>query len=345
MDLILPGIYRITQNNRWGAFKPPVNLYVLADSENALLFDAGYGRRRDVLHAVRELDAIKHIEASRGRAFRLGRILPSHSHADHFSGATPLKQKTGARILLTDEMARVLRSKAAYATAYRDPGTRKSASFSRLHSALNRIVDAVFGQLFGISYVPAADEIIAVGDTLSAGGRSWKVIALPGHCSDHIGLYAATDGILIAGDHVLRTITPWLGPPRSSLTDYSRSLFSLLKLPKLSCILTAHGSPVWEPEKRIRELIRHREHRTRQILSIVNAHPDGICLETIIRKQAGRSDALSRYLGEGWIRLTLMHLETIGSITWCPDTSRYHPSGTHPEFPLIPLSDTDAGLQ
>ncbi len=97
---IKPEIFVITAKSLWSAVRPSVNIYVLAGAES-LVFDAGYGTRKEVLAVKKNLDRIEKIMKSRGKSFNVTWILPSHSHYDHFSGASGLKKLTGAKIILT----------------------------------------------------------------------------------------------------------------------------------------------------------------------------------------------------------------------------------------------------
>jgi glyoxylase-like metal-dependent hydrolase (beta-lactamase superfamily II) len=90
----------------------------------------------------------------------------------------------------------------------------------------------------------------------------WQVLELPGHADGHLGYFR--DGVLIAGDHLLRRITPAVGLyPESRpdpLGDYLASLERTIELaPRI--VYPGHGEPIDDAATRARELIEH--HRLR----------------------------------------------------------------------------------
>ena len=88
------------------------------------------------------------------------------------------------------------------------------------------------------------------------------MIATPGHADGHLCL--VRDGVLIAGDHVLPTISPAVGLYPDSrpdpLADYLRSLEETAAL-DLRVALPGHGEPVEDPGRPLRELIEHHRRR------------------------------------------------------------------------------------
>ena len=180
---------------------------------------------------------------------------------------------TGIKVFATKRMLEKIGSKKIYRSSFR----RSTDIINVPVSALSRLwykighafIDEIYLKTFGVSFVKEPVEIIEEDATISTGKREWEVIYLPGHCDDHIVLYNRKDGILLSGDMLLRTVTTWLGPPRSNLDDYIKSLEFLLTLPELKLILPAHGSPITEPQSRIKEAIFHRKKRTDDLLALI----------------------------------------------------------------------------
>jgi glyoxylase-like metal-dependent hydrolase (beta-lactamase superfamily II) len=90
----------------------------------------------------------------------------------------------------------------------------------------------------------------------------WEVVELPGHADGHIAL--SRGGTLIAGDHLLPTISPAIGLyPESRpdpLGDYLASLERVIELrPRL--VLPGHGAPIADPAGRAKELVEHHLER------------------------------------------------------------------------------------
>jgi glyoxylase-like metal-dependent hydrolase (beta-lactamase superfamily II) len=87
-------------------------------------------------------------------------------------------------------------------------------------------------------------------------------VAVPGHADGHLGL--VRDGVLVAGDHLLPTISPAVGLYPDSrpdpLGDYLDSLERTADL-GLRLALPGHGEPIDDPSARSRALIEHHRNR------------------------------------------------------------------------------------
>ena len=137
-------------------------------------------------------------------------------------------------------------------------------------------------------------------------GSEWRIFHSPGHSDDHITLYNPETGVLLGGDNILRSKFTWLGPPRSDIDLYLDSLKSIMNLPDLKVILSAHGSVITEPAERIREIIQYWENRIRQVRECVSGAGDkGISLREIISKLYPGSGRVKHEFVRGWILLVL----------------------------------------
>ncbi len=306
MREVSPDIFMITEYGALGALMPPVNVYVLAGPDG-LIFDAGYGRKKILAHLEKELQRIETVVSKRGQAFNVSRALPSHTHPDHFSGLKFLKERFGIRSLLTQDMAANMSTKKQY---YRG-AVKRQYSTGRIKELFARLIIRYYQPLLlGTTLEEKPDEIISDHETLSINGEPWQVLPAPGHCDDHISLYQEDRGILFSGDNIMRSVTTWLGPPRSDLDEYEETLKRILALPRLNLILSGHGSPVTEPAARIEELLVHRRQRTREVLDLVkNAGSRGISPREIINTLYTGQESRKRFFADGWVMLTLEKLE------------------------------------
>lgn len=302
---IRPGIYSITTKSRFPALKPPVNIYVLV-GEQSLIFDAGYGLKSDVLYVTKHLDRIASKTPDKNKFFKNLYILPSHSHADHFSGAGLLKEFTGAKIILTDMMQKILASKKNYMDNYRDAEN----DYGPIKRAISGLTEIIYQKSVGMRFIKNADMVVREDFQITISGRTWQIIPMPGHSSDHISLYCEKDGILLGGDNVLRSVITWLGPPDSDFMMYEKTLKKMLALTNLRIILTAHGSRIVNPSLRINEILSHRKKRTANVLSIIkNKSKNGAGIKSIQDVLYPGSGFLMRFNSEGWIRLALKELK------------------------------------
>jgi glyoxylase-like metal-dependent hydrolase (beta-lactamase superfamily II) len=86
------------------------------------------------------------------------------------------------------------------------------------------------------------------------------------------------DGLFIAGDHVLPSITPNIGLYPNSrpdpLRDYDESLVKVRDLPA-RLTLPGHRAPLIHLAQRVDELRAHNRERSKAILALVAGRPDG----------------------------------------------------------------------
>lgn len=319
MEEVAEGIFRITEKGAYGALKPPVNIYIIAGPDG-LIYDAGYGTRREVRFFIKEFHRLRQHLRNRGIEFNIRRILPSHAHPDHFSGLARLRKELGLSIVLPRSMAEIIASRQAYRSSYNVAGSvpveMESAFLKALKArTFGRMMSFVYEKVFGTEFIPDPDILIDDNTEININGENWQIIHSPGHSTDHISLYNRKTGILFAGDNILRSITTWLGPPKSDLTSYLRSLEYLLELPKLTIILSAHGSAITNPKDRIRELIQWRNERTAQVLELIRmSGKSGMTLREILGCLYEKESWFKHRMAEGWVIVTLEYLERQGII-------------------------------
>lgn len=111
----------------------------------------------------------------------------------------------------------------------------------------------------------SVDILVDDGYTLDMGSASMEVISTPGHTTDSICLYMKDGEILFSGDHILGFGTPAiLG--KGGMAQYMSSLEKLLHY-KMRLICPGHGPIIKDPERKIKELLAHRQERERQIVA------------------------------------------------------------------------------
>ena len=115
-------------------------------------------------------------------------------------------------------------------------------------------------------YRVTGDILVEDGDVLDIGGIHLEIIYTPGHSPASICIYVRESKILFTGDHILGIGTTVVDAPDGDMTQYIDSLKKLLKY-DISLICPGHGPPIHEAERKIKELIAHRQERERQVLS------------------------------------------------------------------------------
>ena len=128
------------------------------------------------------------------------------------------------------------------------------------------------------SLEPTFRRILA-GDTLTVGGRNYRLMSGEGHAPEQIMLLSEADGLFLAADQVLAKITPnvsvWaVDPDGDPLAQYLNSLRALKEQVKPDVlVLPGHQLPFYGLHTRADELIAHHDMRCDMILSACKGAP------------------------------------------------------------------------
>jgi glyoxylase-like metal-dependent hydrolase (beta-lactamase superfamily II) len=201
-------------------------------------------------------------------AVNVERIAITHFHPDHVGGAEAAARATGAP---------VSQGGLDYAQCERVWGSddwpeRMAAWFVRHGVPVNVTEDLIVqGHAFA-PFIRYAIDPDLLYEGSEVGG--WKVLELPGHADGHLGFLR--DGVLIAGDHLLRRITPAVGLyPESRpdpLGDYLASLERTIELaPRV--VYPGHGEPIHDAATRARDLIEHHRARLDEAVAALSTEP------------------------------------------------------------------------
>jgi len=319
MKEVYPGIFQITVRGFLARLRPEVNVFVITGPDG-MVFDAAYGTRGVGKFLVSEIEKIEQLCRDRGEECRITRVMTSHGHGDHYSGMKYLRKKLDLKILVSEKTARSIGSMKKYRESFErhDPGQWYSGHGFFYKVACwwgERFVRSFFHLLYGHNSISDPDAIFTGNTILSINGKTWQAIPAPGHSFDHIHLYNRDEGLLFAGDNVLRGVPPWLGPPESDLKEYLSTLNSILDLPGLEMLFCGHGSPVSGPYERVRRLLRYRLDRIEDLYDIISGKgSEGVTFNEIADFVYMNESGFKKNLGRGWIAVTLRHLEREGRI-------------------------------
>jgi glyoxylase-like metal-dependent hydrolase (beta-lactamase superfamily II) len=198
----------------------------------------------------------------------VGRIVVTHFHPDHVGASADVAELTGAPVHQGaedyDQCMRTwgeLRNEERMPDYLRKHGTPETDvhSFREEAAAFVRFVRFVRDPM-----------LLSPGQEIDG----WELLHLPGHADGHVALLR--DGILVAGDTLLGTITPNVGLYPDSrpdpLADYLASLERMVALePRLA--LPGHGEPIGDPAGRAKELIEHHKQRLEQTVALLDGDP------------------------------------------------------------------------
>jgi glyoxylase-like metal-dependent hydrolase (beta-lactamase superfamily II) len=184
------------------------------------------------------------------------RIVVTHFHPDHVGAAAVLAGLTGAPVHEGEvDYAQCLRvwgpsrSPERFSAYQRKQGMPADHAES-MRSEGDRLADWV-------RYAPDPEPLMP-GESVDG----WDVLHLPGHADGHMALLR--DGLLVAGDALLATISPNVGLYPDScpdpLGDYLDSLATIVELAPRAAF-AGHGPVIEDPAGRARELIAHHAER------------------------------------------------------------------------------------
>jgi glyoxylase-like metal-dependent hydrolase (beta-lactamase superfamily II) len=196
------------------------------------------------------------------------RIVITHFHPDHVGAAADLAGLTGASVHQgADDYDQCMRTWGELRNDERMPGYLREHGVPASEVESFREEAAAFVQLVRFARDP---ELLTAGDRIDG----WEVLHLPGHADGHLALLR--DGILVAGDTLLGSITPNVGLYPDSrpdpLGDYLASLERIIELdPRLA--LPGHHEPIEDPAGRARELIAHHGERLERTAEALDGRP------------------------------------------------------------------------
>ncbi len=166
------------------------------------------------------------------------------------------------------------------------------------------------------SFVPAAQERLADGQRLARGGAPLRVVATPGHSSDHVCFHVEDTDAVITGDHVLGRGTSVVAWPDGDVRRYVTSLERLADLGARS-LLPGHGPLIARPAAVIAEYIAHRRQREESVRDAVLRGADTV--EDIVSVIYGNLGGSLQAAAASTVKAHLDALTQDGRLAWSLD--------------------------
>jgi endoribonuclease LACTB2 len=226
------------------------NVFLIHDSGEGVLIDSGFGDEKSIqtrVEFLRERPDVK-----------VRRIVLTHHHFDHTSGASQLRDETGGRTVLHGEEVGFLKDwKAEVPQDIEVPEDQKELA-EQIEKFRKQAAEA------------GPDEKVADGDTISVGDLTVEVVHTPGHTLGSMCLYLREERGLFTGDTALGLGTVAISPPPHG--DMALYLRSLERLKGYDCavMLPGHGQAVHDVKRKLQELIDHRVEREEQVLRLLS---------------------------------------------------------------------------
>ena len=188
------------------------NVFFVHDGGEGALIDSGFGDEKSVQTRV---------EFLRGRVdVKVRRIVLTHHHFDHSSGASQLRAETGAEVVLHGEEVEFLQNWQAEVPQDIEVLSEQKELAERVEAFRKQAAEA------------GPDARVADGDTIKVGGLTVEVVHTPGHTLGSVCLYLREEKALFTGDTALGLGTVAISPPpHGDMALYLRSLERLKGAP------------------------------------------------------------------------------------------------------------------
>lgn len=240
-----------------------VNAWLVKGDERDLLIDTGF-------NLPESEDALKKALSEYGVETAKLDILLTHLHCDHSGLAAAIKSESSI-VYSSKKDGDLIDSLCDPAGLW--PNIIKNLERNGFQTKeLEELNASHPGRLYA-NTAPLSYHYVNDGDILSYGGMNFRVIETPGHTPGHIVLYEPQQKILIAGDHILPTLSPnittWPDVP-DSLQSYLESLDKIAKLETRLCY-PGHGEIFSRVAERCEELQMHHHQRLEEVTQIVAA--------------------------------------------------------------------------
>lgn len=261
MEEIRPGLYKADLPLPKNPLKS-LNCYIIQGDGETLVVDTGFNCLECHQALFKRLDDL---------AVRLDntKVFVTHMHADH-SGQVAELAREGAEAYCSREDAETINA-GEVPFLMMDVFIRTGGfPAQELQNAVKKHPGYKYRALEQVDF-----KILDDGDFLSMGEYTFACIKTPGHTWGHTCLYEKDKKILIAGDHILKDITPNISlwsDTFDPLSSYLASL-DLVSHLEVDLVLPGHRTIFTDLAGRIKELKEHHQIRAAEVLDILKAQP------------------------------------------------------------------------
>jgi glyoxylase-like metal-dependent hydrolase (beta-lactamase superfamily II) len=198
-------------------------------------------------------------------------VLVTHVHPDHHGLSGRVRDASGAWVALHERDAAMVTRMSSSAMDERDATQRRSPDFVDELAAVLLDAGATEQELAAAPRstrrrvrqrpLVTPDRFMDDGEAMDVPGWSVEAVWTPGHTPGHTCFRVPAHGVLLAGDHVLPSITPHISISRTDrngdpLGDFLESLRKVDQ-PDVVAVLPAHRHRFGGLHERVGEIIAH----------------------------------------------------------------------------------------
>ncbi|WP_051330967.1 MBL fold metallo-hydrolase [Aneurinibacillus terranovensis] len=241
-----------------------VHCYLAREGEGWQIIDAGLNESK-----TKEAWAKAFIDYQIKSA-NVKNIVLTHYHPDHFGFAGSLQEWTGATVQMSQS------GQVHAFSVWTEDNLAKNRRLYRKAGFPESMIDALSADDHSfynrVRPFPSINGEIAEGQWYRIGELDFQAIHTPGHADGHMCFYNHEEKVLIAGDHLLKKITPNVSchgyGDENPLAAYLQSLKKIQGL-QIKLVLPGHGPIFTDAAERINELLQHHEERLAFVLESI----------------------------------------------------------------------------
>ncbi len=303
----------------------PVNVYLIAE-DPVTLIDTG-PKTKEAIEALRD-----GLRKARIRVSDIRRIVLTHAHEDHCGLARSLRDEAKNAEVLVHEwetghrVGRLEYQDNLSLLARAGVPDSEIEGMRKMYEGVRKYADSFAEDEYG----PLWDESELQFET-----GAWRIIHTPGHTPGSCSFLREADRTVIAGDCVLKRITPnpVLSPdpidPAKRFPSLAEYLVSLARLRSFSPTLVhgGHGGPVHDFEELFHRYFRAIQERQAEVIKLVPK--TGISAWDVSRAMFPETDDVHRFLAvsEAVAHLDLAHSEGKLAVEFAGEREVYRPIG------------------
>ncbi|MEX2226569.1 MAG: MBL fold metallo-hydrolase [Dehalococcoidia bacterium] len=289
---ITPHVTSLHVDLSWFPQPYPPNVFLVRDGNAAAIIDSGFSDDESFNSRMEVLGNL-------GEA-KLKYIIITHHHYDHSSGAHRLRDATGAQIVVHKDEETLLLNPDEGSGDVEIPEEHKEAR----EQAKKWRAEAAKA---------TPDVRVNDNDVLNVGSLRLRCVHAPGHTAGHLCILLEDDNVLFAGDNVLGVGTAAISPPpHGDMAEYIRSLRKMQSL-DAQMLAPGHGPAVKDPNRKIQELIDHRQQREDQIVGLLASGKDSV--KSLLKSIYPELDKRLMGMAQGQVLAHLHKLQSEGKVT------------------------------